>query len=140
MAEESKVHPVMHISRIQTDGGNVGYLFLRKLSDREFQWFKEIDNSEHPTSIEADNIPEALRLAHRQWKNHGYRTVKCGSRFTLPERDEIGVYALFFQMVASYSSMNGVYFDVDLGFNCIVNNASLEAKGLWERLRKEKRL
>ena len=127
--EQAKV--LIHVSCLLEDGGGLRYLFLRKLSPREFQWFEEKDNNESPTSITADNIPEALRLAQRQWKNFGYRPVLCGSRFSLPERDEIGIYALFYQMVASYSSMNGVYFDAEVGYNCIVHNASLEARGLW---------
>ena len=89
---------------------------------------------EVPTDISAETSEEALRLAHRQWKGSDFRTLRCGYRFTLPERDEIGSNALFHQMAASYATMNGVYFDDELGHQCIVKDASQEAYDLYKRL------
>ena len=66
--------------------------------------------------------------------------MHCGFRYTLPERDEHGLNALFNQMVASYSSSNGVYFEQELGHPCIVQNASIQARLLWKKLKQANRL
>lgn len=131
---------LIHIARMQSNGQPV-YLFLRQRGPRDFRWTEDQGlNQEKDTAITADSIEEALRLGHREWKDRAFRTVICGFRYTLPERDEHGNNALFHQMVASYSSMNGFYFDEELGNNCIVHNASKEARQLMEQLRSEKRI
>lgn len=126
---------LIHIARMQPKGIHVVYLFLRQLDPHHFRWFEEKGNEEIETAVFGNSIEEAIRQSHRHWKNVAFRTVNCGFRFTLPERDEHGSNALFYQMVSSYSSMNGFYFDEELGFNCIVHQASLEARQLWNRLR-----
>ena len=105
-------------------------LFLCKLESFQYAWFFE----ETPTNVVSHNIEEAIRLAYRKWAPDGFRTLHCGFRYTLPERDEHGINALFYQMVASYRSPNGVYFDEELGGNCIVQFASLESRNLMKRL------
>lgn len=116
-------------------------LFLRKTEENRYVWFEETrDNNETPTDLAADNAEEALRLAHRQWRSDSFRTLRCGYRFTLPERDEIGTNALFHQMVASFSTANGIYFDEELGHQCIVREISQEAFDLWKYLEAEERL
>jgi hypothetical protein len=131
---------LIHAARIFADGQH-SYLFLRKLESNRFTWFEEKSNKEEAqTDITAQNIEEALRLAWRQWKSNYFTPVICGFRYTLPERDEHGLNALFHQMAASYASMNGVYYDEELGNNCFVQNASNEALDLWQRLKKQNRL
>jgi len=132
---------LIHIARIVGDDGQKRYLFLRKVESNRFTWFEEIKPGEEAqTDVSGPQIEEALRLAPRQWKKRFYTTLMCGFRYTLPERDEHGINALFHQMAASYSSMNGVYYDDELGNNCFVQNASNEALDLWQQLKKQKRM
>jgi len=117
------------------------YLFLRKVDQHHYVWFKENESGiEEPTPIEAERITEALRLANTHWKNHYFTLLNCGFRYTLPERDEHGMNALFSQMVASYSTSNGVYFEEELGHLCFVQAASIEARQLWKKLKQAGRL
>lgn len=125
------LNKLIHIGRIGRR-----YLFLRQ-ADKHFAWF-EADGQE--TKVEAPHVEEALRLAVRQWKDLGFRFVNCGFRYMLPERDEHGINALFHQMGAAYESMNGVYFEEELGYNCTVQNASDEARRLWSSLKASGRL
>ncbi len=134
---------LVHIARIQPHGKEIVYLFLRKLADASYQWFEETAKGEEKgVPILASTAEEGLRLARRHWgkSDLAYRTVNCGFRYTLPERDEHGNNALFYQMAASNTSMNGVYFDPEVGHNCIVNFASKEAYMLWQRLKSANRL
>jgi hypothetical protein len=110
------------------------YLFLRRISSRHFVWFIENLEEEIEAGISASSAEEAMQLAHHAWKNYAFRTLICGFRYTLPERDEHGSNALFHQMVASYTSSHGIYFDEDLGHHCYIQNASQEALSLWKRL------
>ncbi len=121
---------LIHVAKIFKNGTHI-HLFLRKISDREYRWFQE--KSETP--VFAETIEEALRLAARHWRADSFRTIICGFRYTLPERDEHGINALFHQMAASISTPNGVYFDEELGNNCYVQNQSLEARELFYALR-----
>ena len=99
-----------------------GYLYLRKIEPKVFKWFQE----EKDTGVQADRVTEAIRLAESQWKSKGFKLLNCGYVYTLPERDEHGNNALFSQMAKSLDSGNGVYFDEDLGHNCIVHQIPLE--------------
>lgn len=58
----------------------------------------------------------------------------------MPERDEHGLPALFYQMKASYTSSSGIYFEEDFGYNAIVKEASQEALTLLKRLEEKKLL
>ncbi len=128
---------LIHVATIQGNKGKKSYVFLRKRGERDFAWFIEKDPGlEMETDVSADNIEEAIRLAVRKWKYDSFTTVICGFRYTLPERDEHGINALYHQMASSYSSMNGIYYDEELGNNCFVQNASIEARNLWTRLKK----
>lgn len=132
---ESRIK-LIHIAKILNRQGRQTYLFLRK-KEPNFIWFEEnSDGIEVETGVCANTIEEAIRLGARHWKNEYFNTVLCGFRYTLPERDEHGINALFHQMVSSYSSMNGIYYDDELGNNCFVQNASNEAYLLWQRLKK----
>lgn len=132
---------LVHAGRIQRRGKGSLYLFLRQITPQTYQWFKEEPPKEEtPTSVMAFTIEEALRLAEHTWHQDGFRTVICGFRYTLPERDEHGTNALFHQMVASYSALSGVYFDEELSHNCIVHFASAEALSLYRRLQQEDHL
>lgn len=134
---------LIHIARIQPKGGNTHYLFLRKINDH-YQWFefndKEQENeleNEKKCDLKSPTIEEALQKGAQYWKKKdlSFRYLHCGTRFTLPERDEHGINALFYQMKASYKSINGVYFDEEVGHNCIVHNASFEALDLLKRFK-----
>jgi len=132
---------LVHVAQIEIPKKGKTYIFLRESAPHEFSWFIEKDSEpEEKSSIGAENIEEALRIAHRHWRLNSFRTVICGFRYSLPERDEHGMNALFHQMAASYGSMNGIYFDSEVGYNCFVQNASDEALDLWRKLSKEKRL
>lgn len=127
-----KLANLIHVGRIAASGEQGKYLYLRKINPHSYSWFEE---SEKETSVNAFTIEEALRLANRTWKSAYFRMVNCGFRYTLPERDEHGINALFYQMVASYTSFNGIYFDEEIGCNCFVQFASDEAKYLWKLLK-----
>ena len=129
---------LIHVAHVLNEEGKRGYLLLRQLKENHFTWFKEIKHGDEvETSVSAQTIEEALRLAVRQWKNNSFSYVICGFRYTLPDRDEHGINALFHQMADSYSSMNGVYYDKELGCNCFVQNASKEALNLRQRMNKQ---
>lgn len=116
-------------------------LFLRQDSPAAYTWYQENeDHQEESTSISASSAEEALRIAHLHWRADSFRPLICGFRYSLPERDEHGNNAWFYQMASSYASSNGVYFDEDLGYLCIVQNAPLMARNLWKKLELEKRL
>lgn len=132
-----KLSSIIHVGSVHSCDG-WSYVFLCKMAPDRYGWFlRDTLGKTIPAAIEAATIAAALQLAHRIWKRDSFRTLKCGFRFTLPERDEHGLNALFFQMGASYDSMNGVYFDEDLGNNCIVHQASIEARELWKTLKQE---
>ncbi len=128
---ESKLKDLIHIGKVDRR-----YRFLRRLAPQHFGWFQqEPDGSEIALNVTALSIEEALRLANRVWRLEGFQMMNCGFRYTLPERDEHGSNALFYQMVASLQSPNGVYFDDELGGNCIVHFASLESRTLMQQLK-----
>jgi hypothetical protein len=132
--------PLIHVASIR-ETGTYSYLFLRQMTPNQYVWFKEkLPKQEIQTTVSSSNYEEAIRLARQIWKKDSFRTINCGFLYTLPERDEHGYNALFHQMVASYSSMNGVYFNPEFGHNCIVHAASAEARDLWKRLQQENRL
>jgi hypothetical protein len=132
----TKLDHLIHIGKKLDTEGVYHYLFLRRVTPHTFSWFEaNADLHENPTSLFSYNIEEAMRLAHREWALHFFRTVNCGFRYTLPERDEHGLNALFYQMIASYSSGSGIYFDEEIGCNCIVHYASQEAGNLWNILK-----
>jgi hypothetical protein len=132
MENTIKLERLIHVGKKLGKRGSYTYLFLRQVEPHIFTWFEvEKDFKENATHITSPSIEEAMRLAQRDWASDYFRTIICGFRYTLPERDEHGLNALFFQMVASYSSSNGIYFDEELGCNCIVHQASQEARNLW---------
>lgn len=110
-------------------------LFLRK-QEEAFGWFL-VDGcwKESATSVVAKNCAEAIALGYRAWKEEGFRLMHCGFRYTLPERDQVGSNALFWQMALSYNSPNGRYFDEDVGHLCYVDFASHEALELWRKIK-----
>lgn len=138
---ENKLTKIIHTARILGEGGRVIYLLLRQTGDQSYRWFEfQGDKPEIETVIESPTVEEAFLLARKHWRTRSFRMVNCGFRYTLPERDEHGLNALFHQMVASYSASNGVYFDTDLGNNCIVNFASDEARNLWKTFKQANKL
>ena len=140
LKSEEKPGKLMHVARVFSKG-KWNYLFLRKNNDGHFDWHEEMEQKyEIKTQVTAPTIEEAMRLAPRHWKNLSFNTLKCGFRYTLPERDEHGINALFHQMAASYSVGNGIYYDEELGNNCFVQNASDEAYQLWQRLAIQNRI
>lgn len=114
---------LIHIGRIGST-----YFYLRKI-DSQFTWFKE----ENPTEVNATTAEEAIRLAFQSWAH--FRLLGCGYRFSLPERDEHGLPAYFDQMVKSINTLNGIYFEESLGYNCIVHQIPSETRQLYEKLK-----
>jgi len=137
-----KIPKLIHAAVIQKRGKGIIHLFLRKLDAHHYCWFEGSNDGQEEveTTVSGENVEEAIRLAIRHWAEDGFRTIKCGFRYTLPERDEHGINALFYQMTASYASPNGIYFDEDLGNNCFVNFASVEARDLFNILKQQNRL
>lgn len=126
---------LIHLGRIEGNNPIPIYLLLRQIGTYHYAWFiNNHDGNESETPVWGPTAEEAIRMAYKHWKIDNFRPVNCGFRYTLPERDEHGTNALFYQMVASYSSMNGMYFDEELGSHCIVHNASLEAREIWKKL------
>jgi len=126
---------LIHVVRIQIKGKGAIYLFLRQVEPYRYVWFREDQPGlEIETTIWSGTVGDALIAAYKNWLTDDIYSLNCGFRYTLPERDEVGTNALFHQMVASYSSMSGVYFDEELGSNCMVQSASNEARNLWKRL------
>lgn len=123
-------HEIIHIAKYKKKGLTV-YLILKKTGPETYQWFE----NEEPTHVKGITPEEAIRLAKRYWTMDSFRFINCGFRFTLPERDEHGGNALFHQMNASYNAFNGIYYDEELGYSCIVKNASEEAKDLHKKFK-----
>lgn len=126
---------LIHIAHVYLKNEGHAYLFLRKMDPYRYMWFQQNHlGAEVETSVWGGTVEETILAAYKEWKYQSIRMVHCGYRYTLPERDEVGTNALFHQMAASYSSMSGIYFDEDLEFNCIVQNASSEARELLKRI------
>lgn len=138
---EKPKYKLMHVAFFNKQHKGSCRLLLRQKELIHYAWYEETsDNQEVETEVTAPTVEEALRIARQHWKLNGFRTLICGFRYTLPERDEHGMNALFHQMVASYSSSNGVYFDDELGHNCFVQAASIEARELWQNLKCQNRI
>jgi hypothetical protein len=135
-SESKPQRKIMHVGRLQ-DGT---YLLLRKEGPDNFTWWMDNGTTEQETGVGAKTVEEAIRIANNKWENQSFRTVICGFRYTLPERDEHGMNALFHQMVSSYSNSMGTYHDEDLGHACYVQAASDEALRLWKKLKQQNRL
>lgn len=131
---------LIHLAHIQLPKKGKTLLLLRERSPHDYEWYMESEAGEEDTAIRGDTVEEAMQIAHAHWKLDSFKTVICGFRYTLPERDECGMNALFHQMAASQKGFNGTYFDEDLGHNCFVQNASQEALDLLEKLECEQRL
>jgi hypothetical protein len=131
---------LIHVACFDGESGKQEWLFMRRLEPKKYAWFWEKESGEAPTGIEASDTEEALRLARREWKEKAFTPLACGYRFTLPERDEHGNNALFYQMVKSLASPSGVYFDDEYGYNAIVHQIPLKAKEVYEKLKQENRL
>lgn len=134
---------LIHVGFINRPQQGKSTLYLRMNSDQLYSWFEEkpeLPGQEIELSIKTPTIEDAMRLAHRNFRTFAFRTLICGFRYSLPERDEHGINALFSQMAASYSSPGGIYFDEEVGHNCIVHNSSLEAQQLLRRLKEQNRL
>ena len=140
MTEKPPNAKLIHAASIFVDDGRNRFLFLRRKTPPTFAGIGSGDGVENETAVSAPTIEEALRLAARHFKRYFFRTLICGFRYTLPEHDEHGINALFHRMAASCSSMNGVYYDEELGDDCFVQNASNEAYQLWQRLKAQQRL
>ena len=134
--ENKPTRKIIHVGAL----GNGSYLLLRKEGPHEFRWWIDEGNVEKETPVSGTTVEQALRSAHMHWKNQSFRTLICGFRYTLPERDEHGMNALFHQMVASYSNPTGIYQDEELGHNCHVQFASDEAIRYWKQLKTQNRL
>ena len=132
--------PVIHAAKIFRKGKGQIFLLLRKIAKEEYRWFEVADDSENFTSITGPTIEEAISKARKEFASSSFRTINCGFRYTLPERDEHGMNALFYQMKASLFSFNGVYFDEEVQHNCLVQNASQEAKDLMNLLKEKGKL
>lgn len=127
---------LIHIAEIMP----AQFLYLRKVNDKHYVWFLEDQEKECETEIAAPNIEEAIRLAKKNWQNSAFKLIPSGFRFSLPERDEHGTNALFYQAIRSLNSMTGIYFDEEVGHNCIVHQIPLRIRELYAKLKQQQRL
>ncbi len=124
-----KSSEIIHIARVHLDEGK-RYLYLKEI-EAGYGWFYE----EGPALLEAPTIEEAISLASRHFKHHFFDFLNCGFRFQVTPRDEHGAPAFFRDMVASFSTPTGEYYDESKGHHYIVNNPSREALDFLKRLR-----
>lgn len=112
------------------------YLFLKEAEPGCLQWFQtnRSFDKEEATTCKAATIPLAIAAASRFWHHEAFHLLHCGFRYTLPERDEVGCNAFFWQMAKSYSVPNGRYFDPEVGHLCYVDLASQEALSIWRTI------
>ena len=124
---------VIHVAAIYPNQ----YLFLKKADDSLYQWFKPnlVLDEEEKTLVVGSTVSRALAEGYKAWQESYFRLLHCGFRYSLPERDEVGSNALFWQMALSYNSPNGRYFDEEVGHLCYVDFASQEALGIWRKIR-----
>lgn len=125
---------LIHVGRIMPHGGGIQYLLLRQKDPLTYVWYELGDLDETETTIFGPDPQEATRLAYKKWDSQLFQPLNCGFLYTLPERDEHGVNALFYQMGASIRSPTGVFFDEERGHNCFVDNASQQAIKFWKQL------
>lgn len=126
---------LIHVATLNDEKGERKWLFLRQLEPAKYRWFLKEEGKEKATEIEAKDPLEAIRLARRHFAKQLFSPLLCGYNFTLPERDEHGNNALFYQMVKSVNSPTGIYFDEKLGHNCIVHQIPTKARRLYEELK-----
>lgn len=132
---------LIHVAFIEMPKKGKSTLFLRKISDQQYDWFEEkSDGTEENMEISAENPEEAIALARRKLKDLAFTPLACGYRYTLPERDEHGMNALFWQMLASYATTNGVYFDDELGHNCFVQSSPTNSLKLMKQLKEQNKV
>jgi hypothetical protein len=132
--ECSRLKNLIHVGKISNPHEEM--LFLRKIDELTYRWFAFLPTfHEEKTLCEGITIVEAIKKARRFWQEDFFRLFHCGFRYYLPARDFVGTNALFFQMVASYSSANGHYFDEEVGHFCYVDFASQEALDLMRKLK-----
>ncbi len=96
-------------------------LTLMKEGEEIYVWHRD----GKPTDVVAASPEEAFKKARKRWNQSRFHAVYCGTKFTLPERDEHGSPASYQDMKRSLSSMTGVYYDEALGHNCIVRDIPL---------------
>ena len=132
----TKAGPIVEIAKIDLPKEGTKILLLRKLNEHTFKWFIDLENEEKPTEIEHALIPKAIQKAYHIFRINSFRLVNSGFRYSLPERDEHGINATFHEMIRSYSSSNGIYFDQELGHNFYVQNASIESRDLFAHYKK----
>jgi len=141
MAEETRaIGKLIHIAQVSFEKKGKHWLYLRQLEPLKYVWFVVEEDKEQESGIWGATSEEAIFEGITHWRKFQFTSLNCGFRYTLPERDEIGTPALFHQMAASYATMNGIYFESELGCNCIVQNAPLLSRQLWDALRQKGRL
>ena len=137
MIETGEVKPkIIHLAK-KWHAGRLQLLALVLLG-KNYEWIQAPLEDFVKTDLRAHSIEEAIVLARKTWKEEGFFLVNCGYRYTLPERDEHGLEALFHQMAKSLASMTGVYQDEELGHLCLVQNVSLEARHLLDEFKVKK--
>ncbi|HRD55441.1 MAG TPA: hypothetical protein PLC42_03490 [Parachlamydiaceae bacterium] len=139
MPNETKTNRLIHIGILKKKGKE-HYCFLREQNPILYEWKEEENGNEKSLNLFGSSIEEAIFKIRRAFDSQEFCFLDCGFRYTLPERDEHGINALFFQMKESYNASNGVYFDEILGNNCHVQFASLDALKLLKKLQLENRL
>ena len=128
---------LIHVAFIFLPTKGKQILYLRQFSQSLYRWLLD---DEQETGIEGETIEIAIQLGRHHWKQNFFQTLICGFRYTLPERDEHGMNALFYQLAASRNTLNGVYFDEELGHNCYIQNSSEEAVLFLKKITQENRL
>lgn len=127
--------PPIHVGLLPSRGPSTLLLLRKETEEGPYRWaLRKATGYEEPTAVTGRDAGEAIHRACQVWRPLHVRMLKCGYRYTLPERDEVGTPALFHQMVASYATSTGIYFDEELQANCIVYLASQEARHIARQL------
>lgn len=96
--------------------GSSGDYVLREETPGNFQWFLH----GKAVGVNCSSLKDSLKSGFKSFKNDQFRPLHCGTKFSLPERDEHGEPAIFSELVRSLASSNGQYYDPLYGQNFIV--------------------
>ncbi len=105
---------LIHLAEIGNEKKELLELMLE--DDGIFRWYR----GKAPTEVAGATFQEAMKKGAAAWRLNYFSSVRCGTKFSLPERDEHGTPATYREMQLSLQSMNGVFFDEASGHVAIV--------------------
>ena len=94
---------------------NNKWIDLVEIEPGQYGWF----DGDLSLGLKASTIPLAFSMARKNFSS--FKPISAGYKYTLPERDEHGKEALYYEAVKSLESPNGVFFDEFAGHNAVVH-------------------